>query len=121
MFKVTKVGDNRLNIEFEGSLNAQEMEVALDEFISHANGVENGTVLYEIGEFDLPSLSAIGVKLSRLPSLFGFLGKFNKAAIVTDKQWLQKVSQIQGMVIPGLQIKAFSTDEKSAAEEWLIS
>jgi len=97
------------------------MELALDDFISKANGIENGTMLYEVGEFEFPSLSAVGVKLSRLPTLFGFIGKFKKAAILTDKKWLQKVSEIEGMLIPGLQIKAFCTTEKSAAEEWLLS
>jgi len=121
MLKVTKVGSDRLNIEFDGSLNSQEMESALDDFISKANGIENGKMLYEIGEFEFPSLSAIGVKLAKLPSLFGFIGKFKKAAILTDKRWLQKVSEIEGMLIPGLQIKAFCTEEKSAAEEWLAS
>ena len=119
MLILTKVGDNRLNINFEGSINSQEMGRALDDFIDNASGIENGTMLYEVGEFELPSLSAIGVKLSRLPSLFCFVGKFKKAAIVTDKKWLQKVSKIQGVLVPGLQIKAFSTDEKLAAEEWL--
>lgn len=121
MLKVTVIGNDRLNIEFEGSLNSQEMESALDDFICKASGIENGTMLYEIGEFEFPSLSAIGVKLSKLPKLFGLIGKFKKAAILTDKKWLQKVSEIEGMLIPGLQIKAFIVEEKSAAEEWLTS
>lgn len=121
MFKVTKTGNDRLNIEFNGSLNSEEMESALDDFISKAHGIENGTMLYEIGDFELPSLSAIGVKLSKLPSLFGLIGKFSKAAIITDKKWLQKVSEIEGLLIPGLQIRAFSTEDKPAAEKWLIS
>ena len=121
MFKVTKIGDNRLNIDFEGSLNSEEMESAMEEFIAKAQGIENGTMLYEIGDFEFPSLSAIGVKLSKLPALFGLIGKFNKAAIVTDKKWLQKVSELEGMLIPGLQIKAFSKEERSDADGWLAS
>lgn len=34
MFTAIKVGDDRLNIEFERSLNSQEMEITLDDFIS---------------------------------------------------------------------------------------
>lgn len=119
MFNVTRIGNDRLNIEFDGSINSEEMERALDDFISKANGIENGKMLYEIGDFEFPSLSTIGVKLSRLPSLFGFIGKFDKAAILTDKKWLQKVSELEGLLIPGLQIKAFSSSEKTAAEQWL--
>lgn len=121
MFNVTRIEKNGLNIEFSGSLNPEEMEFALDDFISKANGIENGTMLYEIGEFEFPSLVTIGVKLSKLPTLFGFIRKFKKAAIVTDKKWLQKVSEIEGLLIPGLEIKAFASDDKPAAEEWLTS
>ncbi|SMF19863.1 SpoIIAA-like [Alteromonadaceae bacterium Bs31] len=121
MLKVTKIGDSRLNIEFEGSLNAQEMEDALEDFISKAAGIDNGIMLYEINDFEFPSLAALGVKFSKLPTLFGFIGKFKKAAMLTDKKWLQKVSEIEGMLIPGLQIKAFSSEERAAAEEWLTS
>lgn len=121
MFKVARIGNDRLNIEFGGTLNPEEMELAIDEFISKANGIENGTMLYEIGEFEFPSLAAVTVKLSKLPSLFGFIGKFKKAAILTDKKWLQKASEIEGLLIPGLQIKAFSSKEKTAAEEWLTT
>lgn len=121
MLTVTKIGEERIDIKFEGSLTSHEMESALDDLISKAQGIENGTMFYEIGEFEFPSLAAIGMKLSKLPSLFSLIGKFKKAAIVTDKKWLQKVSEIEGMLIPGLQIKAFSTEEKFAAEEWLTS
>ena len=121
MLSVTKVGEDRLDIKFEGSLNSRELETALDDFISKARGIENGKMFYEVGDFELPTLSAIGVKLSKLPALFGFIGKFKKAVILTDKKWLQKVSEIEGLLIPGLQIKAFSTEQRDSAEAWLMS
>lgn len=119
MFKVTRDGNHRLNIYFSGSMTTEEMELALNDFISEAQPIENGTMLYEIDNFEFPSLSAVFLKLSKLPSLFGLLGKFNKAAILTDKKWLQTVSTIEGWLIPGLEIKAFDRDEKAQAEDWL--
>ena len=119
MFKVTLIGDDRLNIEFNGSLNSEEMKIGLDDFISKGDGIENGKMLYEIGDFQFPSLKAVGVKLMRLPALFALIGKFKKAVVLTGKKWLQKASEIEGLLIPGLQIKAFCFTDKSAAEEWL--
>lgn len=119
MFKVSRINDDRLNLELDGKFDASEMEAALDEFVRQSEGIKNGKMLYEIEDFGFPSLGAIGVKFSRLPSLFALIGKFEKAAIVTDKKWLQRASEIEGLLIPGLEIKAFSFSEKTEAEAWL--
>jgi len=97
------------------------MIIALDELISKSHEIENGKMLYDIIDFHIPSLGAIGIEFSRLPSMFGFIKKFNRAAVMTDKTWLKKVSEFEGILIPGLEIKAFDRDQKEEAEAWLSS
>ena len=76
-----------LDIEMSGKLNSEDMKVALDELVSKSENIENGKMLYEIIDFHLPSLGAIGVEFSRLPALFGLMKKFDRAAVLTDKAW----------------------------------
>jgi len=121
MFKVIKNGTNRLDIEMSGKLNAESMKVALDELVNKSEGIKNGKILYVIIDFQLPTLSAIGIEFSRLPSMFGLMKKFNRAAVLTDKTWLKKVSEFEGALFPGLEIKAFNLDQKDEAETWLSS
>lgn len=110
---------NRLDIELNGKLDAEEMKIALDELVSKSKDIENGKMLYDIIDFHLPSLGAIGIELSRLPSMFALMKKFNRAAVLTDKVWLQKISELEGVLYPGLEIKAFNRDQKEEAETWL--
>ena len=121
MFKVTPNGTNRLDIEMSGKLSAEDMKIALDELVRKSKNIENGQMLYKIIDFHLPSLGAIGVEFSRLPAMFGFMKKFDRAAVLTDKTWLKKVSEFEGALFPGLEIKAFNTDQKAEAEAWLSS
>lgn len=121
MFRIEKQGENHLHIEFDGQMDSGQMEVALNEFILLAKGIEKGTMLYEVAAFHMPSFSAIGIKLSKLPTLFGLVGQFRKAAVLTDEKWLQKVSEIEGLLIPSLDIKAFPLADKAAAEAWLAA
>jgi len=121
MFKVIENGTNRLDIEMSGKLDAESMKVALDELVSKSENIENGKMLYVIIDFQLPTLSAIGIEFSRLPSMFGLMKKFNRAAVLTDKNWLKKVSEFEGALFPGLEIRAFNIDQKSEAEAWLSS
>jgi hypothetical protein len=121
MFKVTPNGKNRLDIELSGKLNAEDMKVALDELVSKSENIEKGKMLYEIIDFHLPSLGAIAIEFSRLPSMFGLMKKFERAAVLTDKTWLKTVSEIEGTFFPGLEIKAFNRNQKAEAEAWLSS
>ena len=119
MFTVTPNGPNRIDIEFSGKLDSDEMKLALDELASNAEGVENGRILYRVGKFKLPTLGAIAIQFSRLPSMFGLIRKFDRCAVLADQKWLKTVSEIEGALIPGLEIKGFSLDEEAAAEAWL--
>jgi hypothetical protein len=47
--------------------------------------------------------------------------KFNRAAVLTDKTWLKKISEFEGTLYPGLEIKAFDRDKRAIAEVWLSS
>jgi len=77
MFKVIQNGKNRLDIEMSGKLDTEEMKIALDELLSKSENIENGKMLYEVVDYHLPSLGAIGIEFSRLPSMFGLIKKFN--------------------------------------------
>ena len=119
MFKVTRVNESRLDIEMSGKLNSEQMGNALDELVNKSEGIENGRMLYDVVDYHLPSLGAIGIEFSRLPSMLGLMKKFDRAAVLTDKAWLKMVSEIEGALYPGLEIKAFSRDQKVKAEAWL--
>lgn len=119
MFKVTKTGTDRLDIELSGKLNSEEMQVALDELEAKSKDMENGIMLYDVVDFHLPSFGAIVIEFARLPAMFSMIRRFKRAAVLSDKNWIQKVSEFEGLLIPGLEIKAFNRDRKEEAEAWL--
>jgi hypothetical protein len=119
MFRIEQKGKNRLDIVLSGKLETEAMKAALDELLIKSENIEGGKMLYEIVDFNLPSLGAIAIEFSRLPSMFGLLGRFERAAILTDEIWLKKLSEFEGALLPGLQIKAFNRDQKEEAEAWL--
>jgi hypothetical protein len=121
MFQIVVSGANRIDITFGGKLDSDEMRTALDELVETTRGIERGQILYRIEDFDFPTLGAIGVELSRLPELFRMIGKFRQVAVLCDKRWVQKASEIEGALFPGLEIKAFDLDDEVEAEAWLAS
>lgn len=119
MFTVQKSGPNRLDLEFAGKLDSDDMRAVLDELVEKGAGIESGRMLYTIGDFKFPTLGAIGIELSRLPELFKLIKRFDRVAVLCDKTWVKKVSEFEGMLIPGLEIKTFDRAAEEEAEAWL--
>lgn len=119
MLKISKPDENRLDIELSGSLDSNAMRVGLDELIDKSEGMSNGRMLYKISDFEMPTIGAIGVEFTHLPKLFGLLGKFDKCAVLTDSNWLQKAAEIEGALFPGIVIKSFGYNDVDPAEAWL--
>ena len=119
MLEITKKDDNRVDIALGGQLDADGMAKGLDDLIAASEGVSNGRMLYRITNFAMPSMAALGVEMSRLPKLFGLIGKFDRCAVLTDAAWLRTAAEVEGALIPGLTIKSFELQEEDAAEAWL--
>ena len=121
MFKVERSSEDRLDIRMSGKLDNEAMLKALDELVEKSEGINNGKMLYEVVDYHLPSLAAIGIELSRIPEMSGFIKKFSRAAVLSDKAWLKTISELEGKLMPGLEIRAFSREQKSEAVKWLES
>ena len=120
MFKIDHNRPNRVDIEVSGKLDKAQMKTALDEFVSQTKNIEHGRMLYRIDDLKLPTLGAIALELSRLPELLRAVRKFDRAAVLADKAWVKTASEIEGALIPGLEIKAFDRSAEAEAEAWLM-
>lgn len=121
MFSVTRNGERRLDIVMSGRLEAQGMREALDELERQAEGIEHGCMLYDVVDYHLPSLKAVMIEFGRLPAMMRFIHRFERAAVLTDKRWLAQISELEGALLPWLTIRAFSHEQRDAAESWLAS
>jgi hypothetical protein len=119
MLTIKEHSKNRVDIELDGKLDADDMRVALEDLIAKSETVEQGRMLYTIREFALPTMGAIGVEITLLPKLFGLLGRYDKCAVVTDSNWLRKAALVEGALVPGLEINSFEMKDMAAAEAWL--
>ncbi|WP_250460077.1 STAS/SEC14 domain-containing protein [Microbulbifer litoralis] len=119
MFRVQRIGDRRVDLEISGRLDSEGMKTALDELSAACEGIERGRMLCDVMNYRLPSPGALAVEFSRLPSLLRLVGRFDRAAVLADEAWLQKASELEGRLIPGLEIRAFGRNRRGEAEAWL--
>ena len=121
MFKVERVSKERLDIQMSGKLDSAGMSEALDELVEKSEGIESGKMLFDVIDYHLPSFGAMTIELYRMPRMLGWIRKFRRAAVLSDKSWLKKISEWEGKLIPGLVIKGFERDDRASADAWLES
>ncbi|MES2605903.1 MAG: STAS/SEC14 domain-containing protein [Pseudomonadota bacterium] len=121
MFTVHSAGDDRLDISVSGEIDDVEAAHMIDALLVQAKGIENGRMLIDVDDFQLPTLGAFTVELSMLPELFRFSRQFTHAAVLADEPWVRRLSSIEGRLIPGMVIKSFRKDQRYQAESWLGS
>lgn len=121
MLKLRKsqVDANRLDLEFSGKIDSAEMQAFVAEFVSQAESIEKGKMLYRIHDFDIPSMGALMVELSHLASLFRAVQHFERVAVLADEKWIRKMSELEGKLFPHIEIKAFLPENEANAEAWL--
>ena len=119
MFTVHKPETNRVDIRVHGRIDAEQMREGLDALVAAAEGVQDGTMLYTIDAFEMPSAGALQVEFGQLPRLFGLIGRFRRCAVLSDAAWIRSVAEVEGAVIPGLEILGFAHDAREEAVAWL--
>ena len=108
-----------IQIELNGEIDAAGMESGLNKLVELCEDLDNGKLFYQITDFKMPTLAALGVEFMMMPKLFRLISKVDKAAVLTDENWIKTASVIEGALIPGLEIKAFDLGEDDAAMEYL--
>lgn len=119
MFQVQRTRDNRLDVQLSGKLDSDELHLLVDHLVNASTGFTRGRMRYVLHDFDRPSLGALAMELSQIAQLFILIRRFKRCAVIADKRWLRIASKIEGALIPGLKIKAFSPEESVNAEAWL--
>jgi len=119
MFNISKPSENRVDITIDGEIDQDTMRDALWDLLQKSEGVSDGRMFYTLTNFEMPSLAAIGVEMTFIPKLFSLLPKYSKCALVADAAWLRTAAEIEGAIIPGLEIKAFEVGQEAEAEAWL--
>ena len=104
-----------------GKITADDIEKAwqsIDAALDEADQIGMYIEIVDLGGFTLDALVkdiVIGFKQ------IGRLRRFPRIAVVTDQAWVGTVAEIEGKLLPGVEIRTFPTVEDEAAMAWLTA
>lgn len=102
-----------------GTVTAADIEKtwgAIEIALAEASEIGLYVEVVQLGGFTLDALiKDIALGLKQL----GHLKRFPRVAVVTDSKWVGTVAEIEGKLLPGVEIRTFATTDDEAAMAWL--
>ncbi|MFA0810179.1 STAS/SEC14 domain-containing protein [Microbulbifer epialgicus] len=118
MLKIIDIGiPNALALKISGNLSEADVSEALLEAKKLGEQYEKITIYEEIESFDGLEFSAIIEKFKYLFEVG--ISNICAAAILTDKEWLKKVVNMEDKLFRGIDMKCFSLDQRKDAIHFL--
>ena len=102
-----------------GKVTEEEMTSVLAIFKEKIQAGETLSIYQEIVSVGGAEFDAIIEKLKFFRD-FGF-SNFNKIAVVTHKEWMHKIIELEGKLFKQFNMKGFSIDDKDSALKFLKS
>lgn len=114
--------DKVVAFSWEGKFDKQAFENAMAEFVPELKTRKNFNLYMEMHSLEGMEAKAVweDVKFgfNNMPEL---MEKVDKVAFVTDKSWMKNLAEISYKMVPGIELKSFSFDDKKAARDWVSS
>jgi hypothetical protein len=118
MFRIAHAPDGLIELHLDAAADAAETEAGLLHLIADVEAAEVSNLVVHMGPVGLPDLSALAVQLRHLPHLLRMLARIDRIAVLSDQGWVRAGVEIEGLVLPGVDIRGWPPGDEAAARIW---
>lgn len=118
MFRIDHAPDGLIEITLDSHSDPAETEAALQHLIGDLEAADLSNLLVHMGDAGLPQISTLAVQLRHLPHLMRLLSRIDRIAVLSDQGWVRTGAEIEGLVLPGVDIRAWPHADEAAARIW---
>ena len=118
MFNITRDTDGLILLQISGRIDAAEMESGLQHLFADLAEETGARILFRLDDAVLPELSAIAVELRHLPHMLRMMARIDRVAVLSDEGWVRTGAEIEGRLIPGVEIRSWPLSDEAAARAW---
>jgi hypothetical protein len=118
MFNITRESDGLILLHITGRIDAAEMESGLQHLFADLAEETGARILFRMDDAVLLELSAIAVELRHLPHMLRMMSRIDRVAVLSDEGWVRTGAEIEGRMIPGVEIRSWPLSEEAEARAW---
>jgi len=107
---------NVIAMKIVGKIEKSDMDGLIKDIQGKLEHVDKLGIYVELESFGGISLNAL---IEDIKFAFPNLKKFNKKAVVSDKEWLGKVVEVGNKFFPSMESRHFSLDQRDEALAWV--
>lgn len=104
--------------EIDGTVTAPDMDDLYNAVERATDGKGPVHIYGEIHGVGGLTLDAVGTSFKRGAGLFARIGRVKRYAVVSDAGWIRTLAELEGAVIPGLEVRVYRTAEREDALAW---
>lgn len=120
MLEILSLGaDDVVAYRAEGKIEVSDIERAFEEIDRKLAAHPRVRIYGEVHGLSGVTMHALWRDLDLMVRRPDLLTRVEKAALVTDQEWLRSVGSWQNTFLPGVQIRAFALSEQHLAQSWV--
>ncbi|MEO5857811.1 MAG: STAS/SEC14 domain-containing protein [Pyrinomonadaceae bacterium] len=118
MIEIVESPKHLIAMKISGTLTAEDVEKAYKVTNDALAANERVSFFAEIGESMGFTVEGILKDLWNGIGQLGRLGKYYRAAVVTDKGWIATMARVEGLVFSSIDVRVFDPKERAKAFAW---
>jgi hypothetical protein len=118
MFERLEAPANVIAMHLSGTLTTDDVHHYKTLIEEKLAAKERFGIYVEMTELEFIGTDAITEDIRVEFELLTHLGKFRRAAMVSDMKWPGTMARLLSPILPGLEIKTFDVGERAAAIQW---
>ncbi|RPE81884.1 STAS/SEC14 domain-containing protein [Vulcaniibacterium tengchongense] len=103
---------------FTGTLTGADYDRCIAELEARLGGYRRIGLYVDLTGFTGLTAEALGKDLRYALGKFGEYHRFARGAVITEREWMARVSEFAGVFFPGTEIRAFAPGERAEAMAW---
>ncbi|HEX7007043.1 MAG TPA: STAS/SEC14 domain-containing protein [Alphaproteobacteria bacterium] len=118
MLELMPAPDHVVAMRLSGTLTGEDIDratAAVDKALSRHQRIG---IYVDAMDFGGMTAEAFAKDLRYGVSRLGQIGRFARAAIVTDKEWLRSIARFEDRILPKIELRCFDADQRDAALAW---
>ncbi len=119
MIEILQVAPHVAAFHFTGQLTGDDYDTCIGEIETRLSLNPRIGVFVDLGGLTGMSAEAMAKDVRYGLGKLGELKRFARSAVVTERDWLARVSSFSAMLVPGMELKTFEPGERDAAMAWV--
>ncbi|MBV7380425.1 STAS/SEC14 domain-containing protein [Maritimibacter dapengensis] len=116
----TEMLGNTMILTLHGTVERDDIAPLKDTFASAFNDTPEMSIIVDMTAWTDITDDAIGEDLGLELKLLGKLGRIDRIALVSNKEWVGAMVDFVGPWLPGTKVCRFGADDMDAAQSWCM-